>query len=341
MFSSYINGIGIISRTGCNTKDIYSNILSNNITDIQPFAIEYTSVFEKSELRRISRYAKLSMEVSALSLIDANFKDFRNKHNENMGIIFTTGFGASEMNIKFFKSVTKKEPDFCSPLTFASTVPNYALGNVCISLGIKGYSTTLLGGNPFDLVETIMFNNRATELIVGAEEEYCADIFEAIQSRRVLSTNTLSEGTVAFYISKNRSETSYCKVVSSLSCALDKNPLFYNDVFESSKTDIIETINDCIGNEKVSTVFGIGETFNFGKHEKNLLIEMFPNAQYYGISRNVFGETLGSSFSMNVALASIFIKNNHSNICDNPINDSVLVTGIDIHGNYMCVLLKA
>lgn len=341
MFSSYINGIGLISRAGCNIKDIYNNILSNNIIDIKPFSIEYVSVFEKSELRRISRYAKLSMEVSALSLIDANFKDFRNKDNENMGIIFTTGFGASEMNIKFFKSVIKKEPDFCSPLTFASIVPNYALGNVCIAFGIKGYSTTLLGGNPFDLVETIMFNNRATELIIGAEEEYCTDIFEAIQSRRISSTNTLAEGTVAFYISKNRSETSYCKIVSSLSCALDKNPLFYDGVFENSKIDIIETINQCVDNQKVSAVFGIGETFEFGKHEKGLLIEKFPDAQYYGISRDIFGETLGSSFSMNVALASIFIKNNHSNICDNPINYSVLVTGIDVHGNYMCVLLKA
>lgn len=332
MSSIYINGIGLIDRIDFIKNKTLKEIDNLNFANDEK-VIKYDSVFEKSELRRISKYSKLAIEVSARSLIDAGFKDFRNKNNEETAIVFTTGLGASEMNIKFFRSVMKCEPDFCSPLTFASIVPNYSLGNVCISLGIKGYSTMLLGGNPFDIAEIVLHGGRAEDMIVGSEEEYCSDFFESISSLRVPHNVPLSEGTAAFYLSLEKKENTYCELISSSSCTLEKNPLFFENSFECAKIDIFDTINECVDKDSISAVFGIGDDTTFGKCEKELLENIFCSAEHHYDSKKLFGETLGSSFCMNIALACIRMK-------DENIKGNTLVTGTDIHGNYMCIVLK-
>ena len=327
MKSVYLNGIGLVSRAGNSPDAVAEAVLSPE--ECPPQALAYESFFEKSEMRRISRYAKLAAEVSARALQDAG-TDPRTACDENTGILFTTGYGAAESNVKFFKSVAKKEPDFCNPLTFASTVPNYALGTVCILLGIKGYSTALLGGNPFDLAVPALHRQKAESMIIGAQEEYCPEMFEAVEHCRASHAIQLAEGSIAFLVSAKPDKNCYAELTDSKSYALTATPVFDSSV---SIPDSAVSLA-----EKPDVIFGIGEQLPFGEAEKKLFSEAFPDAVYSGVARSLFGETMGSSFLLNAACAAVCLKKGIAPAGADA--RTVLVTGADMQGNYMQVLLK-
>lgn len=340
MNTVYINGIGIISRAGNTVDEIWNNLNSCMTTDAISSKLQYTSVIEKSKLRRITRYAKLAAEVSTLCLSDAGISDAENQNNEKMGIIFTTGYGASESNVKFFDSVAKKEPDLCSPLTFASLVPNYSLGNVCILLGIKGYSTTLLGGNPIDLAIPVLCNGKAENMIVGAQEEYCEEVFKAVDMLRMYHKSQLAECSAAMYLSCHLTEYSYASVLTSGSVALESSPFLSNGV--SISEDVFsEILSDIVKMESPDVIFGIGTQLEFGNQEKLAFEKILPDIPYISSVRTVFGETLGSSFLLNAAFASVCLKKQENPFENNKQIKSILATGIDVQGNYMYVLLKS
>lgn len=335
----YINGIGLITRCGDNLEDIWNTLCSDTAVDSEPEAVKYTSVFEKSDLRRITRYAKLAAEVSSRCATDAGITDMKNRNNEKMGILFTTGYGAAESNVKFFNSVAKREPDFCSPLTFSSVVPNYALGNVCILFGIKGYSTAMLGGNPLDLAVPVLLRGKAEDMIIGAQEEYCKEVFEAVNSVRPDKEKNLAECSTALYMSSVPIDSSYASVVATGSCALDNSPFLCCTEYPTEST-INDILNEALNDEKPDVIFGIGTQLNIGKSEKETFNRILPNAEYISSVREFFGETLGSSFLLNVAIASMCLKNNKIPFAENREVNSILVTGVDVQGNYMYTLLK-
>lgn len=340
MNTVYINGIGLLSRAGNSTDEVWDNLTSCMTTDVRPSALQYTSVIDKSKLRRVTRYARLAAEVSALCLADAGIEDMQNRNNENMGIIFTTGYGAAESNVKFFNSVAKKEPDLCSPLTFASMVPNYSLGNVCILLGIKGYSTTLLGGSPIDLAIPALCNGKAEDIIIGAQEEYCEEVFEAVDTLRTYHEPQLAECSTAMYLSCQLTENSYARVLISGSVALESSPFLSDKVFISEDV-FFEIMTDVVKHEKPDVIFGTGIQLEFGRQEKSAFEKILTDVPYISSVRTIFGETLGSSFLLNTAFAALCLKKKENPFADKKSIHSILATGIDVQGNYMYVLLKS
>lgn len=341
MKNIYINGCGSLSSAGNTSAEIFDTLSGKRTPDFTEKR-KYTSVFEKSEMRRMTDYAKLAAEVSAKCAYDAGFNNIKSQDNSNMGIIFTTGFGASVSNIKFFKSVAKKEPDLCNPMTFASMVPNYSLGNVCILLGIKGYSTTLLGGNPFDIALPVLKRDKVQNMIVGAQEEYCLEFFDSVNAARNKSKAYLpiSECAVSFMISCNKSKSCYAEILKSGSSAIPAFSVLSNKKYLSGD-ELWNDIYDIIQNENPDAVFGIGESILFGECEKTVIDNINKDILYIGDTRKYFGETLGCSFFAAVLSASICLKNKFIHFVNMSNPRKILVTGVDIQGNYMYVLLNS
>lgn len=334
----YINGCGVLSCAGNSPTEIFNTFSGVGESDFTEKRV-YKSVFEKSEMRRMTDYAKLASEVSARCAYDAGFDNIKSRDNSNTGIIFTTGFGASASNIKFFKSVVKKEPDLCNPMTFASMVPNYSLGNVCILLGIKGYSTTLLGGNPFDIAIPVLKIDKVSEMIVGSQEDFSHEFFDSVKSEGK-DNMPVVESAVAFWISCSKSENCYAEIIKSGSAAISAFS-FLSDRNYLTDDDIWSEISDIIKNENPDVVFGACEAGSFGETEKKIIESINSQVLYINNVKEFFGETLGCSFFTSILSAAVCLKNKCIPFCKINSFQKILVTGTDIQGNYMYILLKA
>ncbi|GHS98674.1 hypothetical protein AGMMS50276_20910 [Synergistales bacterium] len=337
-------GLGIISSLGTDISSVWERL------DASPKAappgetaeIPFTLDLPHSQLRRVNRYSKLAAAGAIQAQKDA-FITIDSGDPFRHGAIFTTGYGSMVSNISFGESVAGDEPDLCSPTLFAGTVPNSCVGQVCIQLNLKGPSTILVGGNVFLYSKLLINSGKADVIFAGAVEEYSFDLFSSLGKNEAARGVKINEATVVFVLGRAR-ENAYCAVGDSAAAGLAAYPLVKKISVQESVTVIRSALRKCL--KKTNSPEVIISSSNgayFDEAEDAAFKEEAPGASVITGVKPLFGETLGSAFSLNVAVAAMCLKNGR---IPNSLGATragvkrILATGYDTIGNYHCIMLS-
>ncbi|MDR2560142.1 MAG: hypothetical protein LBC86_11475 [Oscillospiraceae bacterium] len=327
-----ISGIGIISALGTDLAEI-RNKLKNGVSESFNGEIEFSSPVPSVKMRRLNRYSKLALCSSLSAQIDASV-EINPEDCSRYGTIFTSGYGAMVSNVDFGRSVAGGEPDLCSPILFAGTVPNSCVGQVCMQLKLKGPSTSLVGGNVLFYSKHLIQSGKADVIFAGAVEEYSTDLFASLRNNEYAKNVDIREATVVFVIQKEKeAEKAYCSVGNSASGGLSAYPLIKQVNCDKSRAIIECTVKACVSGISVDAVYTSANGSYFDEIEQSVIEKIFPGAEIISNIKICFGETMGSSFSLNAAAAALSFKDTN--------RKNILVTGVDPIGNYHCTVLES
>lgn len=98
-----------------------------------------------AHVRKMDRLARLSVVAAGLGLRDARL--FPVPEPENTGSIMSTSVGALATSAEFLQQIADLGYGMASPMRFANTVGNAALGHVALAHQLKGFSTVLSGSS--------------------------------------------------------------------------------------------------------------------------------------------------------------------------------------------------
>lgn len=327
----YINGIGIISRCAYGAEELTA-IAFGQIPQIHQLPLDFPTEISSSKLRRSSRYNKLACAVADQALKSAGIPEMMELEGldgHRIGTILSTGYGAAEYSSVFADSVVKGDPNLCSPLLFSGSVPNSCVGQICIINRLKGFSTVLAGGDPLEYASLLISTGRADHILAGSVEEYFPALYKAFYKLDAAKGTDLSEGAAMAVLSGQKTEKTWCKVSAFGSTNLGRSPLLdrQEDPVRTERMiiDVIRQMN------APDTVFTAANGSWFDEIENRAIKSVFPDIAQH-CPKDLFGETLGCGYMMNVLLAAASVR---SGICSRP-----LVTGIDMIGNYICVMLE-
>lgn len=340
----YINGIGIISRCAQNAAELIQAVTGEKI-DFTGFSekIQFKSDVPSSKLRRCSRYTKMAVSAAALAANDGNLTT---SDKEYTGTILSTGFGAVENNITFSDSVVKGDPALCSPTVFSSTVPNSCVGQICIINGYKGFSTILTAGDPIEYSALLLRTKRAENIICGSVEEYNDELEAAVRCSDIAKNISISEGAAMLMLSAETTESTYCKVTAFSSASLPAYPYLQRIDMAYSEKLLTEVFTKIAAVKIPNLILMQRNGTYFDDIERNAIEKIFGNKVILASPKNIFGETSGCGYMLNVAVGAVILR---ENICPAAITSgritdtgiqTVLAAGLDAHGNYLTALLE-
>ena len=323
---AYIESIGIISRCAQSIDEV-SDLLRGSEYVPSACPIDFPSRIPPAKMRRSSRYNKLACTAADNAVSTAGIPDELDRHR--IGTILSTGYGSSVSNTQFAYTVTKQVPGLCSPAIYAGTVPNACVGQICILHGFKGVSTMLTGGDPLEYSAVLLETDKADRILCGSIEEYNEELYSELENIDALKGAELSEGVAMTMLSGERTDRTICEVSGFSSASLGKSPLLHRT--DMSAADVVsdvlkryDDVPDAVFNSANGTFFD--EIENDGIHKTFCDAELFSTKKYAG-------ETLGCGYMMNVTFATAAIRTGQYR--------SVLVTGVDMVGNYCTAMLES
>lgn len=346
-----IIGIGGITALGTDINDIWEKLKSDEEVNID-YECEYNIplVIKKNLLRRMDRFSHMGVYVTTKAIEDLK-EDLSSIPKQRIGTIFSTGYGPMKTNIEFCRQVVEDEPDFCSPTVFSNTVANACLGHICMLFKFTGVSTMLMGSNNIGYSVMLMEENKADYIVVGSIEEPDSELIKAFKSRQELSY-PISECALALILKREScSETNkgYCNIETFSECNLGIHP--FKKILDSHSIEykIRRTIENTIKqsiDKKIDAIICSGDPTCINNHEIKTINQLVPECKVVDKTKELFGETLGSTLNLNVAIAALCIKNqlipksitNTNQDIKNP--KQILVCGYDISGNYTTILVS-
>lgn len=338
----YINGIGIISRCAKSADELAYICNGGNYT-VDDGKLDFKTDIPLSKLRRCSRYNKIAAAAAELAGIDGKIPDDIDKMK--IGTIISTGYGAAENNIQFSDSVVKGDPALCSPTVFSGTVPNSCVGQICIINGYKGVSTVLMGGDPFEYSSLLLGTNRADIILTGSVEEYSEELTASLKSAGIIDGCEISEGAAVMTLSANETVQHYCKITSFGSVSLGQYPYVHRTDGGAAISAMTEVIRSVCGEKIPDMVFTSENGSYFDEYERKAVNDIWDGTIQCYAPKKLFGESLGCGYALSIALAAVSLRIGKApRIADNIASDndlkSILVSGIDTVGNYLCAFME-
>lgn len=357
MNNIYITGLNLISNLGVDINEIWNKLNLENDVETLSMPIKIPMIINKSEIRRMSRYAYMAVYTTK-KVLDKREDNKALINKERIGTIFNTGYGPLTTNIKFGETVNKDNPDFASPTVFSSTVSNACVGNVCMTTGLKGASTILMGSNNVGYSYELLNNGSADGIVTGGIEEYCEPLFNAFAENKNEKTK-LSECCATIFMEKfnenklieSLEDEIYCEVVGYNDINLCGHPLIVED-FKVDSSDLetnmrkVLTANNIEEKDIDLVVTAANGVESFDNNELEAIRNIFGRDVLTISPKLILGETLGASITLNTIIGAMVLKNQEipkllkSEVVDKKIN-YVLVNGIDVSGNTTSILLKA
>ena len=330
--SIYVVGLGIVSRCACSTEELAELVQGRPVPE-RSLPLPFSMNIPPARLRRAGRDQKLACAAADQAFRDAGLSGQIGSESldaHRVGVILSTGYGATEYSSLFADSVVRGDPSACSPSLFACSVPNASVGHVCMLNGCKGFSTVLAGGDPLEYAALLLRNGRTDVILAGSAEAYFPPLFESVMARETAAGCDLSEGAAMAVLSSTRTSDTWCEVGKSAGMNLGTSPLL------ERMTDLPEAeyrMEDTLRHFGEPELLYTGENGTwFDETERQVIRRVFPHTGLKHPKR-LFGETLGASFMMSVVLAAAEIR---LGMCRR-----ALVSGMDMIGNYLCVELKA
>ena len=323
-----LNGMGIISRRAMSPAEL-EEAVSGRQMEAKPLPLAFPCGIEASKLRRNSRYNRLACAAADQALKEAGITDTTAWDSHRVGTVLTTGYGSVEYSTTFSDSVVRGDPGLCSPSLFAGSVPNSCVGQICIVFGLKGFSTMLAGGDPLEYAALLLRAGRADAVLTGAVEEYVPALYDAFGTLEAADGCDLSEGAAMAVLSRERTENTRCRIVGFAGANLGSCPwLRRSDHFAEAEKQIGEILRRFPEPEVfLSSANGTW----FDGLEAEAFRKVFPDVSVFA-PKTLFGETLGCGFMMNILAGAALLRGGQA--------ARVLVSGIDMIGNYSCALLE-
>lgn len=330
MKTIYINGLGVHAYGTEDGVKLCERVIREETEPVNSGKISFESAVKPSKLRRCSRYTKMAVSAAAMAAAEGKIKN-----PEETGTILATGYGAVESNISFADSVVKGDPALCSPATFANTVPNSCVGQICIVQGYKGYSTMLTGGDPLEYATLLLRNQKAENIICGGVEEYNEELKSAVMRSKILSDTMISEAAAMLCLSAEKTESTYCKIKGFASASLYHNPYLYQVNKESAARELRNIYSRITEFGQPDLILTQDNGTYFDEIERDALKEYFGEDIAVTAPKKKLGETLGCGYVLNTAVGASILRDGEQKDIH-----TVLATGIDMHGNYLTVLLE-
>ncbi|AJH03104.1 beta-ketoacyl synthase N-terminal-like domain-containing protein [Bacillus thuringiensis] len=340
-----IIGIGVISNLGNDVETIWEKLMQEGETLNSGDEILFESGLSLSQRKKANRYSEMGFYVSKMALKDSKI-NVDNIDKKRVGTVYTTGYGPIVSSLKFSESVVEGDYEFCSPTIFANTVNNTCVGHICMLLGLKGVSTVLMGSNNLTYSQILMNKEHTDYILTGAIEEYCKELHDTFQVHENSKNIFIKEGAVSLLVkNKDDSGLAYCNIVDGFECNIDKYPI--TDRVEGNKVrgKIKQLISEAVKQYDIDVFFSSCNNSYFDCVELEAAQEVLnKDTLYVNHVKNLFGETLGAAFNMNVMVAALCIKNSRLPLKLDSLQRKVncaLVSGYDISGNYMLAVLKS
>ena len=186
-----LNGIGIVGSFGSGVtgfkealaKGVHTTknvtVLSANTAHELPVYRADTAALEefipKAVLRRVDHYSRMSLLASFLALKDCSEVNIR---KNRLGVIVTTGYGATNTTSAFLDSFLNGGDNFSSPTHFSNSVHNAAAAHISIFMKVTGPCLTV---SQFELsfvsglVTAVQWleEKRVDTVLIGGVDEYC------------------------------------------------------------------------------------------------------------------------------------------------------------------------
>lgn len=342
-----IIGIGIISRAGTSIEEVWNSLDGKTAIEKREGRVAYVSSLPAGKRRRMNRYSDMTVYVSSEALKDGKIA-MDDLDAYRIGTIFSTGYGPMESNLSFAKMALEEDPDLCSPTIFANTVSNACIGHVCVNLGCKGVSTIVMGSNSIGYSQMLMDKGDADYILSGSVEEYNEALYQCFRQNPYAADIDIGEAAVGLLLAKGEHKGAYCRLVDFLEYNLGEYPL----INKVEKEDIKQgetALKNFLSRQgqQIDAVFSAGNGSYFDEYEKELLENVLGGSVIYADRLKEYtGETLGSSFSVAIAVAAVCLKKGA--IPEKLVSvkkekreiKTALVTGYDVTGNYMVYFME-
>lgn len=157
-----VTGIGVVSPIGITKDKFYQSLLERKIGikevtkfDMSEYKFRRAGVVENFQPRKIVRFldtrridllSQFSAAAVKLALDDAGLKITKN-NSYKVGLIMAVSKGPLSTSAKFLKSIEENNTGNLPPIYFPYMVMNATAGVVSQAFNIKGYNSTIVGGN--------------------------------------------------------------------------------------------------------------------------------------------------------------------------------------------------
>lgn len=338
----YIIGIGILSPAASSPDELSElarRMAAGESTEARDFStpLAFSLGVPASKVRRAPRYAKMTVAAAGQAWEDGGLTEGA----EETGTVFLSGYGPVAVNLVFEESVLDGVPSLASPTTFSYTVPNSCLGQTCIAYGFRGPSTMLLSGDPVEYASLLLANGKAEHVLCGAVEEWDRDLRNSFCVAGQLSGESIVDGAVMLLLASQRGEKSYGKVMEFASVSLPAYPYAFHLTVEEREEAVrlmTEVLQDLAGEAAPELVLTARNGSPFDEVESVALDAAFGAGVRFLDGKQQFGESLAAGYLENIALGACLLRQGLDG--HRPIQ-SVIATGIDVHGNYLAARLEA
>lgn len=297
-----VTGIGIVSPNyiGSDLKHFLFNTSNSSLFTLKS---EIENLEEQLEehvpyklLRRMCRFSEIALYSNILASKDAKL-DIKS-NNERIGSIMNTLYGPLKITEKLLNDLIKGGPQLVSPSDFANTVMNCATGQISMLMGLKGASTTLIGSSAITYAYDLIKYNKADALFVSGVDEFNTNIQKAIENENVdITENAICLLLEEYEYARNRNAKIYSEIIS---CGIGNGIDYGVQVALNEATKDVELQN--------KNVYGILSYINKEKEDavKKEIHKITGDFQGLYECKSVFGETLGATELLSVAIGSLF-----------------------------------
>lgn len=226
-----ISGMGVISPLGCSLESFAKSIEEMRSGIVATDAVSYLNekglecgavvdfqprkLMPTLNLRRVDRVASFATIAASLALKDSGLLPLQDQGRRN-GLVVAITRGAATSYERYLESVAGEAWESASAVYFPNLVMSSVGGQISSSLGIRGITSSIVGGGNAGLqalihaVELFRRNPRQDSVVVVASDEL-ADLYLKLYSQRGwlkgrsdADSVVLGEGAVAFVLEKKK-----------------------------------------------------------------------------------------------------------------------------------------
>lgn len=324
----YINGYGLNLAEITNSKELLELVGHNE-------KLQYYSVPDLEQLgsqRKYRRYDRFSLliEKSMLSLFGGKSYEEDEQMSFRTGSVINTSYGCLDTNINFIDEINDSISQI-SPILFAHTVYNAALGHMCQNYKLRGPSTMVLSSNYIFIAMQMLKENRVKYCYAGGAEIYIKELYEYLKKKNII----FRECSCILKLCSEIEEDTIGEIVDFSECNFFGHPYIGDE--EISKQKILQNIEGLLERNQLeakdisftvaSSLYGSGY-----KEEEQAFSEKLKGVEAVSIINNI-GETLGASLGVSILYAVEKLKLQGK--------EFALVNNFDIGGNYVTYLVKS
>jgi 3-oxoacyl-[acyl-carrier-protein] synthase II len=282
-----------------------------------------------------SRFSQMALVAAKLAIEDAGL-DLSAQDRRRTGVLLSADFGPIESVDRYLTALLSEGPEAVSPMLFARTVTNVAVGDVARHFGLKGPSSMLTADESICYAFDLLRDGRADLIVCGGLDELSHAVFWSYKGLGLLAessaasqvsyqpyaggSNTfpLGEGAAFLVLERlqhvvDRRAPIYAEVLGySTVCGQNSNYLPCDRTAEDLCSSMCSAINSSgTSFSEIAVVVGCASSHaELGRAELTAVSSIFgKNGVQLTSIKGAVGETFGSSGALAVSAGALALKN--------------------------------